>query len=116
MESDARSFAARWKESCNSGDLDRICALYSQTVTFKSPRVRTIVGEERGTLRDKAAMRDYWRRILEKRPDLTFAVERIFAGVDSIALEYRVGDLRGIEFMTLDQDGLITFAAGNDLV
>ena len=58
---------------------------------------------------------DYWRKILERRPDLAFAVERVFAGVDSIALEYRVGDLHGIEFMTLDGDGLITFAAGNDL-
>lgn len=116
MESDAHAFAARWKESCNSRDLDRICALYCQTVIFKSPRVRTIAGEQSGILRGKGAVRDYWRRLLEKRPDLTFAVERVFAGVDSIALEYRVGDLRGIEFMALDQNGLISFAAGNDLV
>jgi hypothetical protein len=53
---------------------------------------------------------------LERRSDLTFAVERVFAGVDSIALEYRVSGLNGIEFMTLDEDGLISFAAGNDLV
>ena len=52
---------------------------------------------------------------MERRSDLTFAVERVFAGVDSIALEYRVDDLNGIEFMTLDGNGLITFAAGNDL-
>jgi hypothetical protein len=39
-------------------------------------------------------------------------------GVDGIvALEYRVGDwLHGIEFMTLDASGLVSFAAGNDVL
>jgi len=81
---------------------------------FKSPRVRTISGEQSGTLHGRAAVRGYWRKILEQRPDLAFTVGRVFAGVDSIVLEYRVGDLNGIEFMTLDEGGLITFAAGND--
>ena len=114
---DARKFADTWKAACNSHDLGRIAALYSETVVFKSPRVSTVSGEESGTLYGKAAVRDYWRRLLEKRPDLTFAVGQIFAGVDSIALEYRVGEhLHGIEFMMLDGDGLISFAAGNDIV
>ncbi len=37
--------------------------------------------------------------------------------VASVALEYRVGDrLHGIEFMTLDASGLVSFAAGNDVL
>ena len=41
----------------------------------------------------------------------------VFAGVDSVALEYRVGDrLHGIEFMTLDADDLVSLAVGNDVV
>jgi hypothetical protein len=113
---DGCDFAGKWKDACNSHDLDRISALYSEAVVFKSPRVSTILGEPSGTLHGKKAVRDYWRRILERRPDLTFAIGGVFAGVDSIALEYRVGDIQGIEFMTLDGDGLICFAAGNDLV
>jgi hypothetical protein len=31
-------------------------------------------------------------------------------------LEYRVGSAHGIEFMTLDTDGLVSFAAGNDIL
>jgi ketosteroid isomerase-like protein len=116
MEKDARVFAAQWKQTCNSHDLGRITALYSDDVVFKSPRVRTVSGEPSGTLRGRDAVRDYWRRILENRPDLSFGIERIFAGVDSVALEYRVGDLRGIEFMTLNSDGLICLAVGNDIV
>jgi hypothetical protein len=51
------------------------------------------------------------------RPDLEFAVGHVFAGIDSVALEYRVGDfLYGIEFTTLDANGLVSFAAGNDVL
>src|SRR5882724_9675712 len=111
----AKEFADKWKAACNSHDLDRIMALYSEAIVFKSPRVSAISGEPGGTLHGKAAVRDYWRKIFEKHPELIFAVGQVFTGMDSIALEYRVGDhLRGIEFMTLDADGLIAFAAGND--
>jgi hypothetical protein len=115
MSLDARAFAAGWKETCNSHDLDRIASLYSQTVIFKSPRIVTLAGEQRGTLHGRASVRACWQKLFERRPDLTFVIEQVFAGVDTVALEYRVGDLRGVEFMTLDSDGLITFAAGNDL-
>jgi hypothetical protein len=110
-----QAFAHRWREACNSHELDRILALYSDAIVFKSPRVRTLSGAQSGTLHGKAAVRAYWQKLLEKRPDLAFSVDRVFAGLDTIALEYQVGDLRGIEFMILDADGLISFAAGNDL-
>jgi ketosteroid isomerase-like protein len=112
---DAQAFALKWKEACNSHDLERILALYGEAVVFKSPRVRTLSSEQSGILHGKAAVRGYWQKLFERRPDLTFEISRVFAGVDSIALEYRVGDLQGIEFMTLDREGLISFAAGNDI-
>lgn len=90
-------------------------ALYSREIVFQSPRVITLLGETDGTLYGKDAVRDYWRRLFDKRPDLTVAVERVFQGVGSIALEYRVGDVRGVEFMTPDDKGLISFACGNDI-
>jgi ketosteroid isomerase-like protein len=109
--------ATKWKDAWNSHDLDRIMALYRDDVTFKSPRVRTVSGEESGILRGKSAVRDYCRRIFERRPDLNLTVDHVFAGVDSVALEYRAGNgLHGIEFMTVDADGLVTFAVGNDVV
>jgi hypothetical protein len=44
-------------------------------------------------------------------------VGHVFAGVDSIALEYRFANgLHGIEFMTLNADGLASLAVGNDVV
>jgi hypothetical protein len=112
-----KELAAKVKEAWNSHDLDRIVALYSEDVIFKSPRVRTVLGEESGVLRGKSAVRDYWRRILERRPYLDCAVGHVFAGVDSVALEYRFAHgLHGIEFMTVNADGVVTFAVGNDVV
>jgi hypothetical protein len=109
--------ASEWKGACNSHNLDRVLAMYSEKVVFKSPRVCTVSGEAGGILRGKPAVRHYWRRIFQRRPDLEFAVGHVFAGVDSIALEYRAGDqLHGIEFMTLDADGLVSLAVGNDVV
>jgi hypothetical protein len=62
--------ASEWKEAFNSHDLDRILALYSEDVVFKSPRVRTIAAEESGVLRGQSAVRDYWQRLFERRPNL----------------------------------------------
>ena len=110
-------FAHKWVDACNSHDLDRIMGLYSEDVIFKSPRVEKISGEEAGTIHGKAAVRDYWRRTLEMRPDLEFTLGQVFAGVDSIALEFRVKDrLHGIEFMQLNSEGQISFACGNYLI
>ena len=100
------------EEAWNSHDLDRILALYSEDVIFKSPRIRTVSGKESGVLRGKSAVRDYLCRIFDRRPDLNCSVDHVFAGVDSVALNIA----HGIEFMTVDPDGLVTFAVGNDVV
>jgi hypothetical protein len=113
---DKIDFSHEWRDACNSHNLDRIMAMYDDDVVFKSPRVPAVSGEESGIVRGKAAVREYWRKVLEKRPDLTFRVGNVFSGVDSIALEYRVGTIHGIEFMTLNADGLVSLAVGNDLV
>src|SRR5215467_1249498 len=106
---DPNGLSAEWQEACNSHDLERIVALYSDDVIFKSPRVRTVSGEESGILQGKSAVRDYWRKVFERRPDLDCAVGHVFAGIDSVALEYRfTHGLHGIEFMTVDADGLVT--------
>lgn len=113
----ANDLAAEWRDAFNAHDVDRILALYSEDVVFKSPRVRTYSSEQSGVLRGKLAVRDYWGRLFDQRPNLECTVGQVFVGVDSVALEYRFpSGLHGIEFMTVDADGLVTFAAGNDIV
>jgi hypothetical protein len=109
--------ADEWKAACNWRHLDRIVAMYSEDVVFKSPRVITVPGEESGVLTGKTAVCAYWAKILELRPDLKRTVEHVFAGVDSVALESRFANgLHGIEFMTPNADGLASLAVGNDVV
>jgi len=65
---DPSELAAKWEEAWNSHDIDRILALYREDVIFKSPRIRTVSGEESGVLRGKSAVRDYLCRIFDRRP------------------------------------------------
>ena len=111
------SLARAWKDACNSHDLQRIVALYSDDVVFKSPRIAVFLGGEDRTLYGKGAVREYWAKILDARPALKFETGLVFAGVDTVAIEYRLGNrLHGIEFMVVNEAGLVSFAAGNDVV
>ena len=87
-------FAAAWREAWNSHDLDAILAHYTDDVVFTSPAAQRLVGGD-GVLRGKDALREYWRNGLELIPDLHFEVEAVYAGVDTLVINYRnqVGNL-----------------------
>jgi hypothetical protein len=109
--------AREWKEACNAHNLERIMALYSDDVVFKSPRISVFLGGGATTLYGRAAVREYWGAVLAARPNLKFDIGLVFAGVDTVAIEYRISDgLHGIEFMVINEKELVSFAAGNDVV
>lgn len=82
--------ADEWKAAINARDLHRIMRMYSEGIVFKSPRVITVAGEASGTLRGKAAVRAYWAKILERRPDLECTVGRTYSPA-SIASPWNTG-------------------------
>ena len=101
-------FARDWVEAWNSHDLQRILDHYEEDVILTSPRAKEIIGAPDGTVRGKAALSDYFRAGLTKMPDLTFALERAYAGVSSVVVEYRTKDGRhGAEFMDFGASGRI---------
>ncbi|SBV01101.1 Ketosteroid isomerase homolog [Streptomyces sp. DpondAA-D4] len=108
----ARRFAARWQDDWNSHDLDRVLAHYAEDVTFSSPMIARLTGDEAGTLHGKAALRAYWSTGLEKIPDLEFEVIDVRAGVDALVIDYRnqIGG-RVYEVLTF-RDGLIVSGFG----
>ncbi|MYQ51454.1 MULTISPECIES: nuclear transport factor 2 family protein [unclassified Streptomyces] len=108
----ARRFAARWQDDWNSHDLDRVLAHYAEDVTFSSPMIARLTGDEAGTLHGKAALRAYWFTGLEKIPDLEFEVIDVRAGVDALVIDYRnqIGG-RVYEVLTF-RDGLIVSGFG----
>ena|SRR5215831_1762306 len=114
MSSTHREFAADWVAAWNSHDLGRILAHYDETVVLTSPRARLILGRDDGTVRGKAALRDYFKQGLAKLPDLKFTLDRVFSGVNSVVLEFRTSDGRHVaEFMAFGPDGLVRQVCAN---
>ena len=110
----ADRLAAEWIAAWNAHDLDAVLAQYAEDVTFASPFVAALTGDESGVIDGRAALRDYFRRGLEAYPDLHFDLHAALPGVSSVALHYAsVGARTAIEVMELDADGAVVRVAAH---
>jgi hypothetical protein len=110
----ADRFATEWIDAWNAHDLDAIVAHYAEDVSFVSPFVAALTGDESARIEGRAALREYFRLGLEAYPDLHFDLFTALPGASSIALHYRsVGGRLAIETMELDADGLVARAAAH---
>lgn len=110
----AQNLARLWIEAWNAHDLDRILALYSEDFEMASPYIVQITGRADGTLKGKTAVGDYWRKALQKYPELHFDLLEVLIGADSLVLYYRsVGGRTAAEIFHLDGSGLIDRAAAH---
>jgi ketosteroid isomerase-like protein len=100
----ARAFATEWIAAWNSGDLERIFALYADDFEMRSPLIAERGFSPTGVLRGKAAIRPYWGGgITAAAPPLEFELIDAYAGVHTIAIHYRsVGRKHVIEIIELD--------------
>jgi len=115
MWSDHREFAAEWVSAWNSHDLDRVLSHYEEDVVLTSPRVRLFLGRDDGTIRGKAALRDYMDLALKKVPDLRFTLDRVFSGVNAVVLEFHTHHGRHTaEFMEFGRNGLVSRVSATD--
>jgi ketosteroid isomerase-like protein len=87
---DPASFAEAWLAAWNAHDLETVLALFHDDVVFTSPLARKVVPESDGVLRGKAALRAYWGAALAQVSDLHFERTSLFAGVDSLAIGFRM--------------------------
>ena len=85
----AQQFAEEWVAGWNSHDLDRIMRHYDVDVVFRSPLAAKIVDAPDGTVVGKRALRAYWAEGLRQQPDLRFEVIGVYAGVDTVVINYR---------------------------
>jgi ketosteroid isomerase-like protein len=110
----ADRFATEWIDAWNAHDLDAISAHYAEDVSFVSPFVAALTGDESARIEGRAALREYFRLGLEAYPDLHFDLFTALPGASSIALHYRsVGGRLAIETMELDADGLVARSAAH---
>ena len=110
----AREFAQDWIDAWNSHDLERILAHYDDEVLLVSPvALKLLAGD--GTVRGKAALREYFLRGLAAFPDLRFDLIDAFWGVETIVVYY-VNNVRGsktAEVMLLNAAGKIRHVWAN---
>ncbi|MES2058110.1 MAG: nuclear transport factor 2 family protein [Pseudomonadota bacterium] len=83
------NFAVEWCEAWNAHDLERVLAHFHENVVFSSPVAAAILPETQGQVRGKEALRAYWSEGLRRIPDLHFTVEQVFAGIDTVVIQYR---------------------------
>ena len=103
----ALSFARRWIDAWNAGDLEQIFALYVDDFEMRSPLIVERGLAENGVLRGKTAIRPYWSAgIANARPPLRFELVDAYGGIGTVAIHYRsVGRKDVVEVVELGPDG-----------
>lgn len=86
---DPNAFAATWCAAWNAHDLDAVLAHFHEDIVFTSPVAAKLMPESGGRIIGKAALRAYWTEGLRRIPDLHFTVEQVFAGVETVVIQYR---------------------------
>ena len=105
---DAKKFANKWIESWNSHDLDDILAHYSDDVEITTPMIKLAAGIESGSLKGKENVKEYWKKALQKIPDLHFELYEVTSGINSVALFYKsVMNKKAIEVMFFNDQGKV---------
>src|SRR5262245_23789958 len=113
-EPTARAIAKATIDAWNSHDLERILEHYSDEIELVSPVAAERLGDPSGTVRGKAALRDYFKRALDAYPNLRFDLEDVMWGLKSVVLYYanQRGTMTG-EFMEIDEAGKISKVVAN---
>lgn len=103
-----QKFAEEWINAWNSHDLEDILSHYAKNIEVTTPMIALATGGKESTLKGKEAVREYWRKALNKFPDLHFELIRSTTGVDSVALFYKsIMDKYAVEVMFFDDEGKI---------
>jgi hypothetical protein len=83
------AFTQSWLDAWNNHDLDAVLAHFAEDVVFSSPVAIQILPDCDGVIRGKGELRRYWTEGLRRIPDLHFELLGVYAGVDTIVINYR---------------------------
>jgi hypothetical protein len=104
----AQAFAHSWYGAWNAHDLDAIMSHYAPAIEHSSPFIKKYNGTDEVSLKGIGAVREYFKRALERNPDLRFNPLYVATGLESTVLVYTrmTGDLAA-EIFFLDAGGKI---------
>ena len=89
----ARAFAEEWIAAWNSHDLEVILTHYEDEVELRSPVAAKLLQGD-GTVRGKAALREYFELGLKAYPHLRFELVEALWGIETIVITY-LNNVRG---------------------
>lgn len=105
---DAKKFAEEWVASWNSHDMENILSHYSDDIEVTTPMIKMATGGETSTLKGKEVVAAYWKKAMERLPDLHFELLDVTEGVGSVALYYKsVMGKRSVEVMFFNEEGKV---------
>ena len=108
MHRNTEKFVHDWINAWNSMDLKRILSHYSADIEITTPMISMATGSGDSTLTGKGAVEAYWRKALEKLPDLNFELLDWAEGVECVSIHYKsVMGMIAIETMWFDEHGKI---------
>ena len=93
----AQSFADEWVCAWNAHDLDRTLEHYEDDFEMSSPRRRPVIiqsmNQPSGTLKGRELVAAYWRKALDRYPNLHFELLHVLAGANSVTIAQPNGAL-----------------------
>ena len=105
----AWNLANHWIAAWNAHDVDLIMTHYDDSVELTSPAAAQLLKAPGGKVLGKTNLRAYCQRGLEAYPNLTFHLEDVCWGLNSVVLYYRnQKGTRTAEFMELSPTGTVT--------
>ncbi|MFZ1008579.1 MAG: nuclear transport factor 2 family protein [Candidatus Sulfotelmatobacter sp.] len=111
---EARSLADLWVAAWNAHDLDLIMTHYEDAIELTSPVAAPLLGTSDGKVIGKANLRAYFQRGLEAYPELSFSLEDVLCGVNSVVFYYKnQKGTRTAEFMELSATGKVARVVAN---
>jgi predicted ester cyclase len=105
------AFATQWIADWNAHDLDAILAHYTPDVEFHSPKVAHFTQGAQTHFGDREALRPYFARAFEIRPNLRFDIVNVVEDAAGLAIIYRTErGATAVELMDLNANGQVTKA------
>ncbi|MBT12423.1 MAG: polyketide cyclase [Oceanospirillaceae bacterium] len=105
----ANEFATEWIEAWNAHDIERILSYYADDFEMNSPVIAKRLAVPSGTLKGKAAVREYWQSALRAYPDLSFELLKVLHGVSWVTLYYLGATDKAVaETFLFDGNGKVT--------
>lgn len=85
----AAAFAGQWVKDWNNHDVEAVLAHFADDVVFTSPLAAQLFPQTGGVMKGKDALRAYWTEGVRRNGALRFELAGVYAGVDTIVINYR---------------------------